>query len=54
MLVQNMVVVSDKGTAHFGGIAVGRTPEDIKNDKTGLETIDNLALTICGLLSRKR
>lgn len=50
MLLHEMVVVSDKTTAHFGGIAVGRKPGDALEDKTGLQTVENLALKICETL----
>ncbi len=43
MLLQEMIIVADRKTAHFGGIAVGRNPGDVLNDDTGLKTVDNLA-----------
>jgi len=52
MLLHEMIVVADRTTAHFGGIAVGRVPEDVQNDSTGLETVDNLALNILKALER--
>jgi len=50
MLLHEMLVVADKTTAHFGGIAVGRNPGDALEDKTGLKTVENLALKICDVL----
>jgi len=50
MLLHEMLVVSDKTTAHFGGIAVGRNPGDALNDETGLKTVENLALKVCEVL----
>ncbi len=49
-LLQEMLPVSDKQTAHFGGIAWiprGSKPED---DKTGIETCENLGKKICEVL----
>ncbi|MFN3527560.1 MAG: flavodoxin family protein [Candidatus Altarchaeaceae archaeon] len=50
MLIHEMIVVSDKNTAHFGGICVGRNPGDVLNDKDGLKTVENLALKISEIL----
>ena len=50
MLLHEMIVVADKTTAHFGGIAVGRNPGDALEDETGLRTVENLALKICDVL----
>jgi len=50
MLLHEMIVVADKTTAHFGGIAVGRNPGDALEDKIGLQTVENLALKICETL----
>ena len=50
MLLHEMLVVADKATAHFGGIAVGRNPGDALEDETGLRTVENLALKICDVL----
>jgi len=50
MLLHEMLVVADKTTAHFGGIAVGRNPGDALEDETGLRTVENLALKICDVL----
>lgn len=49
-LLQGMLPVSDKGTAHFGGIAWvprGSRPEE---DKTGIETCENLGKKIVEVL----
>ncbi len=50
MLLHEMIVVADKTTAHFGGIAVGRNPGDALQDETGMKTVENLALKICETL----
>lgn len=52
MFVHEMVVVSDKKTAHFGGIAVGRNPGDVLKDDIGLATVRNLAEKICETTTR--
>jgi len=54
MLLHEMLAVSDKTTAHFGGIAVGRNPGDVLKDETGLKTADNLALKVCEVLKRQK
>jgi len=46
MLLHEMIVVADKKTAHFGGIAVGRRPGDVVDDETGIKTVENLALQV--------
>ncbi len=46
MLLHEMIVVSDKKTAHFGGIAVGRTPGDVLKDDLGISTVENLAIRV--------
>ena len=49
-LLQEMLPVADKQTAHFGGIAWvprGSKPEE---DKTGIETCENLGRKICEVL----
>ncbi|CEG11734.1 conserved hypothetical protein [groundwater metagenome] len=53
MLIHEMLVVSDKETAHFGGIAIGRNLGDVLNDKDGLETTENLAKRIVEILKYK-
>jgi len=52
MLLHEMIVVSDRKTAHFGGIAVGRNPGDVLKDETGLKTVDNLAIHIVEITER--
>lgn len=52
MFLQEMIVVSDKKTAHFGGIAVGRGSGDVLNDSIGLQTVENLALKVIETLKR--
>lgn len=52
MLLQEMLVVSDKKTAHFGGICVGRNAGDALQDGTGLETVENLAKKIIETLKK--
>jgi len=42
MLIHGMVVVADRETAHFGGIAVGRNPGDALRDESGVATVRNL------------
>ncbi len=43
MLLHEMIIVADRKTAHFGGIAVGRDPGDVLKDKLGISTVENLA-----------
>lgn len=50
MLLHEMIIVSDKDSAHFGGICIGTKPGDVLNDIEGLKTIDNLALKIVEIL----
>jgi len=52
MLIHEMLVVSDKDTAHFGGIAVARNPGDALNDREGLETTENLGKRIAEILKK--
>jgi len=52
MLLQEMIVVADKSTAHFGGIAHHPRGGSITDDETGLETVDNLADKIIETLGR--
>jgi len=54
MLLQEMIVVADKKTAHFGGVAVGRNPGDVLNDSIGLQTVENLALKVVETLGKAR
>lgn len=46
MLIHEMVVVADRKTAHFGGIAVARNPGDVLNDETGVLTAGNLGIKV--------
>jgi len=50
MLIHEMLVIGDKDTAHFGGIAVAKNLGDVLNDKDGLETTENLAKRIVEIL----
>jgi len=43
MLLHEMIIVADRKTAHFGGIAVGRDPGDVLKDRLGISTVENLA-----------
>jgi len=52
MLIHEMLVASDKKTAHFGGIAVARNPGDVLKDKSGMETVRNLAKNIVEISKR--
>ena len=54
MLLQELIVVSDKRTAHFGGITVGRSLGGALEDEEGLKTVDNLAEKIIETLGRLR
>ncbi|MBM3309433.1 MAG: flavodoxin family protein [Candidatus Altiarchaeales archaeon] len=54
MLIQEMTVVGDKKTAHFGGIAVGRNPGDALQDIVGVETVVNTALKVVEALEKQR
>jgi len=53
MLIQEMTVVGDKDTAHFGGICVGRSPGDALKDETGMKTVVNTALKVAESLGRR-
>ncbi len=50
MGLHEMVTVTDKETAHFGGIAWVERGGDPSNDKTGIETSENLGRMICEAL----
>jgi len=50
MLIHEMIIVSDKETAHFGGIAVGRTTDDILRDDVGIRTVENLGKKVAETL----
>jgi multimeric flavodoxin WrbA len=54
MLVHEMVVVSDKRTAHFGGISVARGIGDAGKDETGLATAENLGTKVYETVSRMK
>ncbi|MEA1925284.1 MAG: flavodoxin family protein [Candidatus Altiarchaeota archaeon] len=54
MLLQEMIVVADRETAHFGGICVGRDPADVLKDQAGLRTVDNLALRVLDVAVKHR
>ncbi|MCX6694900.1 MAG: flavodoxin family protein [Candidatus Altiarchaeota archaeon] len=54
MLIQEMTVVGDKTTAHFGGICNSRNPGDVLNDEIGLKTVDNTAQRIIETLKQKK
>lgn len=54
MLLQEMIVVSDKKTAHFGGIAVSRKSGEVLNDEVGLQTVENLALKMIETVKRMK
>ncbi|MFH1125869.1 MAG: flavodoxin family protein [Candidatus Altiarchaeota archaeon] len=54
MLIQEMTIVGDKKTAHFGGIAVARNLGDALKDETGMETVINTALKIAETLEKTK
>lgn len=54
MMVHEMVVVSDKKTAHFGGIAVARKTGEAEKDETGLATAENLGIKVYETVSRMK
>jgi len=54
MLLHEMIIVGDKKTAHFGGIAVGRKLGDVLNDEVGMKTVENLAVMVFETTSRMR
>ncbi len=53
MLLHEMIVVGDRETAHFGGICVGKNPGDVLEDRTGLRTVDNLALHVLDVAGKQ-
>jgi multimeric flavodoxin WrbA len=53
MFLQEMAVVGDKKTAHFGGICVARNNGDVLKDEVGLETVVNTALKVVEALGRR-
>jgi multimeric flavodoxin WrbA len=54
MLIHEMIVVADKKTAHFGGIANARNPGDVLNDAGGMATAENLGLHVYEISSRMK
>jgi multimeric flavodoxin WrbA len=52
MMIQEMIVVADKKTAHFGGIAMGRNPGDALRDEVGVETVRNLGERVFEVLKK--
>lgn len=54
MMIHEMIVVADKKTAHFGGIAMGRNPGDALNDEVGLTSSENLAIKVWETVSRMK
>ena len=53
MLIHEMTVVGDKGTAHFGGICAARNPGDVKDDEDGMKTVLNTARRVCEELGER-
>lgn len=49
--LQEMIAVTDKGTAHFGGIGWVPRGKAAEEDKTGIETCENLGLKIVEVLN---
>jgi multimeric flavodoxin WrbA len=54
MMIHEMIVVADRKTAHFGGIAVGRNPGDALMDETGVATVKNLGERVYEIASLLR
>lgn len=54
MMIHEMVVVADRKTAHFGGIAAARGPGDVLNDAPGIATAENLGLQVYEICSRMK
>ena len=50
MLHHEMIVVADKETAHYGGIGWVPKGSEPEEDKTGIETCENLGKKICEVL----
>ncbi|MFC2162539.1 flavodoxin family protein [Candidatus Altiarchaeota archaeon] len=50
MLIHEMMVVGDKGTAHFGAITTARAKGQVVEDEVGMKTVVNLAQNICDKL----
>ncbi len=54
MLLHEMIVVADRKTAHFGGIAVGREPGNVLEDTIGMSTVENLAIRVLEVAGEMR
>lgn len=52
MLLQEMIVVGDKETGHFGGIGVGRKEGEALEDEIGLKTAENLGKKVLETLQK--
>jgi len=50
MLLQQMAIVADRKTAHFGGICMSSEPGSVLDDSTGLSTVVNTAENLCEML----
>ncbi|MHC1590808.1 MAG: flavodoxin family protein [Candidatus Helarchaeales archaeon] len=46
LLIHEAIIVSDRETAHFGGIAVGRNPGEAVKDEIGVKTVRNIAIKV--------
>ena len=54
-LIQSMIVVGDsEPTAHYGGTGQGKSPEDTKEDKHGLETSRNTGKRVAEVLKKMK
>ncbi len=51
-LIQEMIVVSDTKTAHYGGTGVGGAPDDASKDEFGIETAKNLGTHVAELTKK--
>ena len=52
MLLHEMIVVADKGTAHFGGTGWAPRDSDPYDDEAGIATCENLGAKVCETLAR--
>ena len=52
MLLNQMCIVADKKTAHFGGICKSQAPGTVNLDDIGLATVKNTAENLCDMLDR--
>jgi len=50
--IQEMAVVSDTKTAHYGGTGVGVAPADAASDEIGIETAKNLGTHVAELTKK--